>query len=301
MSRSALIFNPRAGRVLRRPGIIPHIEAALRPSFGEVRAVMTEGPNTAGALAAREVDGGAGTVFVCGGDGTVNEVAQALEGSGVPLGVLPGGTACVLANELGLGNDPAHAADLLATAVPREVAAGRLRRPDGSSRLFLLMAGVGFDARIVHGLDLGLKDRIGKLAYWLGAVRELATTLEEFDVEIDGKSRRCSFALVSRVRNYGGDIDLAKSASLFSDEFEVLLFRGRRVWRFPFYFLGILAGVSRAVPGLETARATRVATVPLAGDAVHVQVDGEYAGVIPAVFEIVPRAIRLLVPPTFRG
>lgn len=301
MMRSVLICNPRAGRVLRRPGIIARIETALRPAFGEIRVVMTEGPNTAGSIAAREIDAGAGTIFVCGGDGTINEVAQALEGTGVPLGVLPGGTSCVLANELGLGNDPARAADALALAVPRDIAAGRLRRPDGSSRLFLMMAGIGFDARIVHRLNLRLKDRIGKLAYWAGAFGQLGASLEEFDVEIDGAARRCSFALVSRVRNYGGDVDLAKGASLFSDSFEVVLFEGRSALRFPLYFLAVVAGMSSRMRGITSQRATRVTVTPCPGEKVHVQVDGEYAGLIPASLEIVPSAIRLLVPRAFTG
>ena len=93
--------------------------------------MTTEGPGTAGAIARRVIAAGATTVFVCGGDGTINEAAQALDGAGVPLGVLPGGTACVLANELGLGNDPVRAAELLMRAEPRTIAAGRIGRPDG--------------------------------------------------------------------------------------------------------------------------------------------------------------------------
>jgi YegS/Rv2252/BmrU family lipid kinase len=302
MGHGVLVYNPRAGRVLRQPGIIGHIESALRPSFGAIRAVMTEGAGTAGEVTRREIAAGAGTIFVCGGDGTINEVAQALEGTDVPLGVLPGGTACVLANELGLGNDPGRAADLLATAEPRTIAAGRMRRPDGTSRLFLLMAGVGFDARVVHGLDLKLKDRIGKLAYWSGAIGQLGTALDELEVSVCGSSRRCSFALVSRVRNYGGDVDLAKGASLFSESFEVLLFEGRSVLRYPFYFAAILAGRASKMRGLTLRTASHVsATVPAGEAPAHVQLDGEYAGTIPASFEIVPSAIRLLVPVGFRG
>lgn len=301
MIRSVLICNPRAGRVLRRPGIIAHIEVALRPAFGEIHTVMTEGPDTAGALASREITAGATTIFVCGGDGTVNEVAQAMEGTGIPLGVLPGGTACVLACELGLGTSPVRAAHLLATAIPRDIAAGRLRREDGSSRLFLMMAGAGFDARIIHGADLRLKDRIGKLAYWGGALGQLGARLEELDVEVDGVTRRCTFALVTRVRNYGGDFDLAPNASLFSESFEVLLFEGRSVLRFPFYFLAIVSGFPAKMKGLATMRASRVVLTPCAGETVHMQVDGEYAGQLPASIEIVPAAVRLLVPRGFTG
>ncbi|MBI2212560.1 MAG: hypothetical protein HYU52_02850 [Acidobacteria bacterium] len=302
MSASVLIYNPRAGRVLRRPGVVQHIEAALRPAFGDVRPVPTEGPDTAGGIATREIAAGATTVFVCGGDGTINEVAQALEGTEVPLGALPGGTACVLANELGLGNDPGRAAELLASAEPRAIAAGRLRRPDGSSRLFLLMAGIGFDARIVHGLDLKLKDRFGKLAYWAGALGQLGAKLEEIDVTVDGSTHRCTFALVSRARNYGGDVDLAKGASLLSESFELLLFEGRSVFRFPFYFAAIVAGLAKRTPGLAVMTTSRVEIAPASGESpAHVQIDGEYAGTIPASFEIVPSAVRLLVPRTFRG
>ena len=301
MTRSVLIFNPRAGRVMRRPGIIGAIEVALRPAFGTIHTVMTEGPDTAGAIVAGEIANGATTIFVCGGDGTVNEVAQALEGTGIPLGVLPGGTACVLARELGLGSNPVQAANLLASAAPHDIAAGRLRRPDGSNRLFLMMAGVGFDARIIHGGDLRLKDRIGKLAYWGGALGQLGVRLEEFEVELDGVTRRCTFALVTRVRNYGGDFDLAKEASLFSDSFEVLLFEGRSVIRYPFYLMAIFAGLSSRMKGLSSFRATCVSVTPCPGETVHVQVDGEYAGLIPATFEIVPAAVRMLVPPGFTG
>lgn len=302
MSGAALVYNPRAGRVLRSPGLVESIEAALRPGFGDVRPVPTTGPDTAGAIVKHEVATGTETIFVCGGDGTVNEVAQALEGTGVPLGVLPGGTACVLANELGLGNDPVRAAAILATATPRDVAAGRLTRPDGSSRLFLLMAGVGFDARIVHGLDLKLKDRMGKLAYWAGALKQFGERLEELEVAIDGTTRRCTFALVSRTRNYGGDVNLTRKASLFSASFEVILFEGRSAFRYPLYFLAILAGRVSKTRGLTALTTTRVVATISSGDApAHVQIDGEYAGTIPATFEIVPAAIRLLVPESFKG
>ena len=78
----------------------------------------------------------------------------------------------------------------------------------------MMMAGVGFDARSVHELNLETKDRWGKLAYWASAVRQIGRRLEFFDVEIDGKSYRSSFALVSRTRNYGGDVAIARGASL---------------------------------------------------------------------------------------
>jgi len=157
MSGGVLVYNPRAGRVLRRPGLVEGIEAALRPAFGDVRPVPTTGPNTAGAIAKREIAAGAETVFVCGGDGTVNEVAQALEGSGVPLGVPPGGTACGQANEPGLGNDPGPAGADPATATPRHVGAGGRAEVAGAVRpLGPLVAMAGNDR---HQLPAARPDR----------------------------------------------------------------------------------------------------------------------------------------------
>ena len=120
-------------------------------------------------------------------------------------------------------------------------------------------------------------------------------------MEIGGTTRRCSFALVSRVRNYGGDVDLARGASLLSERFEVLVFEGRSVLRFPLYFLAILTGMSSRMKGLTILPATEATATPRPGETVHMQVDGEYAGPIPASFEIVPSAIRLLVPESFKG
>jgi diacylglycerol kinase family enzyme len=240
-------------------------------------------------------------VIVFGGDGTINEAAQALSGMNVPLGILPGGTACVLANELGLGNNPVRAARALTGASPRRIAIGRLAFGGGESRSFLMMAGIGFDAHIVHGLDLTLKDRIGKLAYWAGAMREIGRTLEEFDIEADGVLRRGSFALVSRTRNYGGDVTIARGASLLSEGFEVVLLGGSSVLRYIWYFAAIMLRLERKVGGITIFRAHRLRVTPMRGEHVHVQVDGEYAGEAPATIEIVPDAISLLIPAAFRG
>ncbi len=301
MTTAALIYNPRAGKVFRRPELVPEIVRELGASYDEIRVVPTTGPHTAGSLARQAATDGAGVVVVLGGDGTINEAAQALSGMNVPLGILPGGTACVLANELGLGNDPVRAARALAGARPRKIAIGRLGFADGASRSFLLMAGVGFDAHIVHGLNLGLKDRVGKLAYWIGAMREIGRGLEEFDVEADGVLRRGSFALVSRTRNYGGDVTIARGASILSDDFEVVLLGGRSVLRYLWYFTAILLRLERMVGGITIFKAHRLRVSSMRGEHVHIQVDGEYAGEAPVTIEIVPDAIPLLIPAAFRG
>jgi YegS/Rv2252/BmrU family lipid kinase len=265
----------------------------------EAVLVPTTGPGTAGALARVAAEGGAALIVAAGGDGTLNEVLQGMVGSAVPLAILPGGTANVLANEMGVPGTIERAAAALAGYRPYRIAAGRVRRGDGSQRHFLLMAGAGLDARIVYEVSGPLKDRVGKLAYWVAGMRTAGRRLEEFPVTVDGQSTSCSFALVSRVRNYGGDLQIACETSLFDDRFEVVLFAGRNTLRYLKYLAGVALRRVAGMRGVTVLRARQVALGAAADRRVYLQVDGEFAGPLPAVIEMAPDAVTLLVPPEY--
>ncbi len=89
-----------------------------------VDSIATSGPGHAGEIARRAVDRGADLILVAGGDGTINEAVNGMVRSDVPLGILPAGTANVLANELGIGKSMEQAATVLADAVHERVALG---------------------------------------------------------------------------------------------------------------------------------------------------------------------------------
>lgn len=296
---ATLIYNPAAGGLNGGTRRLERVLAILRESGYVVRAEATQGPGSAAAVARRSIEAGAGLILAAGGDGTVNETLGGVVNTGVPLAVLPAGTANVLACELKLGGLTQAAANVHRW-VPRRVAAGLLRS-EGSptARYFLLMAGAGLDAHIVNAVNLGIKRRGGKLAYWLAGVRELGRRLEEFDAVVNGAKRRCSFALASRVRNYGGNIRIARNASLLRDDFEVVLFEDPNPFRYLKYLLGALTDKLNGMTGVSFHRARRVDLIPQPGMTVYVQVDGEAAGKLPASIEIVPGAATLLVPPEF--
>ena len=86
----------------------------------------------------------------------------------------------------------------------------------------------------------------------------LGRRLAEFEVEIDGRKRRCSFALVSKVRNYGGDFTIARSVTLLDDRFEVVLFEGRSSLRYVKYFAGLALNRLAGMKGVTVLRASRV-------------------------------------------
>jgi diacylglycerol kinase (ATP) len=256
----------------------------------------TDAPSHATELARAAIAEGADLVLVLGGDGTINEVVNGMAHSRVPLGVLPGGTANVLAMEIGLGSRLDRAVELLKTSVERRVALGRLCYTGIEPRYFLSMAGVGLDASIVNRVSASLKARAGKLAYWLAGLTHFGQSIGQFEACVNGDPRRCGFALVSRVRNYGGDLEIASGASLLNDDFEVVLFEGSNPLRYAGYMLAVGARRAQSMPGVHTFRAARV---EFSGDA-HVQIDGEYAGRAPAALEIVPDAVTLLMPETYR-
>jgi YegS/Rv2252/BmrU family lipid kinase len=294
---AVLIFNPAAGKMLRDPGRLRPVLEALRGQGHAVREMPTAGPNQAAGLARRAIEEGADLILAAGGDGTINEVVEGIVGSRVPLGALPGGTANVLCMELGGSPSMRETARQFSGYEPMRIAVGRFTNGSGHSRHFLLMAGAGLDARIIHHLDAGVKRRFGKLAYWLGGFQAVTGVLPPLRVTVDGGGfeREVSFALVSRVRNYGGDLAIAPSIHLSEPEFEVVLFEGRSVARYVPYLAAIL---TRRLPGTAgvTIRRARCVEFQALADPVLAQVDGEAMGEIPARVEIVPDALTLLAP-----
>jgi YegS/Rv2252/BmrU family lipid kinase len=302
--KTIIIYNPFAGKM--GAGGLKRLSSAadiLREAGHDTWLVPTQGPGTAGAIAQQHIADGAELILAAGGDGTINEIAAGVAFSDVPLGVLPAGTANVLANEMGLGSSIERCAAELGSCVPTRISMGRLECANGSerTRLFLLMAGIGLDARIVYNLSMPLKARFGKLAYWVGGFRLLGRKLDEFEVLVDGRRVSCSFVLISKVRNYGGDMEIAQNVSLLEDRFEVVLFETCSSFRFLNYLVRV--GIRRlsGVEGVSLIRAGSVCMPGAADRRVYIQVDGEYAGHIPARVEIVPDALTLLIPEAYIG
>ena len=265
-----------------------------------VTCCPTTGPRTAGALAREHIARGADLILAAGGDGTLNEVAEGMVFSQVPLGVLPAGTANVLATEMRLGGDFLGGARRLADCRPHRISIGQLSSGNGAGpRHFLLMAGIGLDAHIVYRVSAPLKARTGKLAYWFAGWSLLGRRLPEFTIEADGVASRCSFALISKVRNYGGDFEIAREVTLFDDRFELVLFEGRSTLRYVRYFARLVANRVQGADGIRVLRARRISIPAPPDERVFLQIDGEFAGRLPADIRIVPDALTLLVPPLY--
>ncbi|MGH3917135.1 MAG: diacylglycerol/lipid kinase family protein [Pseudonocardiaceae bacterium] len=135
---------------------------------------------------------GADVVLVCGGDGTIRNVAQILAGSGTALGLLPAGTGNLLARNLAMRlGDIAGATRIALSGESRPVDVGRLRINDAvEEHVFLVMAGMGFDAAMMAGAPVRLKARMGQLAYVISGVRALKGPQVRITLTIDGAAAR---------------------------------------------------------------------------------------------------------------
>jgi len=302
-NRCVIIYNPHAGKLKNRG--LDRLERARRiliEAGYEATLVPTSGPGAAVGLARGWAANGVDLIVAAGGDGTINEVAEGMVYSAVPLGILPAGTANVLASETGMSSNLETAARDLLTYTAERISLGQLDFNNGSParRHFLLMAGVGLDARMIYNLSAPLKSNLGKIAYWIAAFSHIGRRLEEFSVKIDERDYHCSFALVSKVRNYGGDLEIARDTSLFDDQFEVVLFEGQNSVRYLRYFAGVVMNRLQGMEGVRILRARKLDVSSVRDTRVYIQVDGEYAGHLPGSIEIVRDAITLLLPPLYR-
>ena len=166
-------------------------------------------------------------------------------------------------------------------------------------RLFLCMAGAGLDAEIVSRLNLDLKAATGKFSYYMAGFSHVLRPLPEFEVVVDGHKYVASFALISRVRNYGGDLEIARGASLLNHDFEIVLFRGTNSIRYLPYLLGVALGRAHRMRGCTVLHGSSVICRQPDGSRVYVQVDGELAGKLPITADVIPDALTLLMPPAY--
>lgn len=287
MRRLLIVHNPIAGTRHRRR--YQATLAALQRAGCASEVHHTTGRGDAEDIARRrhsEFD----AVVVAGGDGTINEAVNGLAGSSTPLGILPLGTANVLAAEIGLTLDPQRVAGVLANGATRPVYPGI-----ANGRRFLLMAGIGFDARAVARIDPALKRRIGKGAYVVAAMQEWwDDVLPRYAVEIDGQAAEVASIIVAKGRCYGGKFVLAPNADLGRPSFETCVL--------PQASRGTLLGVAGALAlhapvrltALQMHAAERVRIRGPGGE--PVQADGDIVAHLPVDITIERTPLQLLAP-----
>ncbi|MDP1840960.1 MAG: diacylglycerol kinase family protein [Reyranella sp.] len=296
-----LILNPTAGR--RRRGLVDAVVRRVCALGWTVDLVETAAAGDARRIAETCDAARYAVIAVAGGDGTINEVVNGLSQrreAGPALGIVPLGTANVLAHELGLG--------FSAAALAQTLTAGReiLMQPGeasgaGRTRQFSLMAGAGFDAKVVAGVSAPLKRRLGRAAYvWRSLVEARRYRPVRYAVEIDGAHHEAASVIVTHGRLYAGPYVVAPDAALGLPLLHVCLFErwGRsQTLRFG---LALLLGRLPRTAGYRVIAGhdIRVSVLSDAGEARRqpVQIDGDDALTLPVSIALAAGAVRLLRP-----
>jgi YegS/Rv2252/BmrU family lipid kinase len=290
-----VVYNPTAGR--RRVGRLWRVLDTLVMAGIRVELAETRWAGHATQLARQAAERGQRLVVAAGGDGTIAEVAAGIEGSDSRLGMIPLGTANVLARELALPFAPQAIAAALGQGRTCRIWPGRMQGADGAALprngLFVQMLGAGFDAQVVHRIPLPLKRHLGAMAYVVQAARELwRYPFRPIRVLVDGVAHEAASAIVTKGRLYGGRHVLAPDMAPTRPGFAVVLFDRTGPLQALRYGLALPTGILSKLPGVRLLPAR---TVSIEGDAVPVQTDGDIGGCAPMHVTEVPLPISVVI------
>lgn len=287
-----IVFNPAAGR--RRSAALWNVLDILVESGIKIEVAETRYAGHATQLAMQAAQAGAEMVVAAGGDGTVAEVANGLLGSQTALGLIPLGTANVLAKEYGLATSPRGIASTLAHKRCKPLWPGVAQMPDGQ-RVFVQMLGMGFDGAVVKGVNPALKRAAGKGAYvWQSLWESVAYDFPMVRLRVDGKDLQAASVVVSKGRLYGGPYTLAPLAQPSAPGFQVVLFEN------PGTFSALLSGAALPLglvshcPGVRVVSGSHVEFISLEHD-ICAQADGDSLPVIPKMVVSAQAPLSLMV------
>ncbi|WP_105035795.1 diacylglycerol/lipid kinase family protein [Cryobacterium aureum] len=229
---AAVIYNPIKIDLDAMKAVVGHEET--ENDWDQTIWLSTSEDDPGQGRAAEALESGASVVIVAGGDGTVRAVAEGLKDGAVPLALIPSGTGNLLARNLDLSLDDVELSVHTAfTGVDRKIDLGMLEitRADGAktSHVFLVMAGLGLDAKMLANTDDDLKKKAG----WLAYVTALATTLRDkhelrFRYSLNRGPTRATRAHTIIVANCGSlpsNIVLLPDAAVDDGQFDIALLR----------------------------------------------------------------------------
>lgn len=260
---------------------------SLKERCGEVEIWPTEHPEHATELATLA---GACLVVAAGGDGTVNEVINGLHADAT-LGVLPLGTANVLARELGLPLDAAKACRRIVDGEAIRMDLGVAADEDGVQRKFSCMAGIGFDANVIQAVPSRLKRDLGAMAFALTAFKVLAVEDLPWIRISNGGDHMSQFAIIANGSHYGGDYQTSDSASLTNGRLDIIMVEKVSKLLRPDIFGRILA---KKPLSKDATRFSATALEATSEDKVPVQLDGEIWGKLPMSFRVEPASLKVI-------
>lgn len=285
-----VLVNPSAGGGRARD-LLPELEGALREHGIDHRLVLTTSL-AHGVDEARAAAAGGEIPVVMSGDGLIGQIGGAIAGTGVPMGVIPGGRGNDFARVVGIPTEIPAAVELIASATTRKIDVGEV-----NGRRFLCIASCGFDSECNRVANEARFVK-GNLVYLYAALRVLAAWKPaRFTITLDGERREFTGYAVAAAnsRAYGGGMFLAPQAELDDGILDVVYTRQVSKLRF-------LVNLPKVFKGrhIENDEVTvlRASEVEIAADRPFaVYADGDHLADLPATIRVLPRALDVIAPP----
>lgn len=296
-----VVFNPVSGQGDPEARKLA-IEEALAEHGYRCQHLVTTPERGAYAVAAEAVRDGVDLLAVSGGDGTVIEAMSALIGTGIPIAVFPAGTGNLLSINLGLPKtvpDAVHAA-LFGDRRPLDLA--RLTTPErpDAPKYFAIVAGAGYDAKVIQDADREAKNRLGMGAYLWAAMRNLGRRSLRAELRLDDGRRvlrrRAKSVMVANMGRLQGNLEMVPESQPDDGLLEVAILKAETMADWTSLAWNALRRRLNEDPGIEyhTVRRVDIRLTPPQ----PMQFDGEddpkpHSGF---TVEVVPSAVEVMVP-----
>ncbi len=285
-----VVINPASGQPQT---ILNMLNNVFHPVGVDWAVSITQRSGDAVRYARQAIADGAEVIGAYGGDGTVMEVAEAVQGREVPMAILPGGTANLMSVELGIPKDLSEAAKIM---IDPESTIRWIDMGQAGKQQFMLRVGMGFSAEKVKLADRELKDKWGILAYSIAGLKALKTApVAKYHLTVDGKEFETDgkTCLIDNAGNMGSQgVAPSKTISISDGLLDVLLVRDARA--------GSWIALGKSLRGQEDQEAVKHwqgREIYIECDPPQdVQGDGEIWGQTPVSVQVLPGVLPIMTP-----
>lgn len=297
MQRVKIICNPSSGRQLIQKRIDSLCSLLINNGY-VVGKFDTEKKDDAMHETIKTVSEDWDIIVVCGGDGTVNEVAKGIAKSNkkIPVAILSSGTVNDFANYMKLPKDIEGFFKMIHNGRTMNVDLGKV-----NDEYFINVAASGLLTDIGYKVSPEVKAILGKMAYYIEGLREIPKSRfmpikirfesEEFTGDED-----VLLYLISNTSSIGGFRRIAPSADVKDGYLDVVIIKKSEVQDLAQIFINIFSGEHINHPNVIYFKTKKIKAYPLNEEKITIDVDGEYGGILPATYEVLPQSFKIFVP-----